>query len=87
VQYVCPVCNYDGLFEKPYNSEGYGSDEICPCCGYQFGYDDYPDPKTGQREWRKKWIDEGYKWFSRGRKPPEGWDAKKQLSCLNRNLL
>ena len=36
---TCPVCNYDGLFDPPYDENGYGSYEICPCCGFQFGLD------------------------------------------------
>ena len=39
---TCPVCGYDGLYEPPYNEKGSGSYEICPCCGFQFGYDDFP---------------------------------------------
>ncbi len=78
--YKCPVCNYKGLYEQPYNVQGYGSDEICPCCGFQFGYDDYPDKEIAQMNWRKKWIDGGFLWYSKSRMPPEEWDGHKQLN-------
>ena len=76
---ICPICNYDGLYEPPYDGRGVGSDEICPCCGFQFGCDDYPDKEKQIKQWRDKWIQEGCRWFSTGRKPPLGWKAKKQL--------
>ena len=80
----CPVCNYNGLIEPSYNLDGYASDEICPCCGFQFGYDDFPYKEVAFEKWRKKWIDEGLIWFSKGRLPPERWNAKKQLNEINR---
>ena len=66
---TCPVCNYDGLFEPPYDSQGYGSYEICPCCGFQFGYDDYPDTEQGIRNWKTKWIEGGSLLYSKTRIP------------------
>lgn len=82
MEYTCPVCNYKGLYEAPYNTDGYGSDEICPCCGFQFGYDDYPNKIEGQKKWRLNWINSGYPWFSKSRLAPNGWDGKKQLENL-----
>lgn len=38
-KHSCPVCEYQGLDEPPYDSEGWGSFEICPQCGTEFGYD------------------------------------------------
>lgn len=69
MKYVCLVCNYEGLFEPPYDESGIGSDEICPCCGFQFGYDDYPNKEAGITQWRENWIKGGCKWFSNSRKP------------------
>ena len=37
--YVCPVCDYPGLLEPAWVDD-VGSQEICPRCGTQFGYDD-----------------------------------------------
>ena len=41
--FVCPACGYDKLEEPPWrdpDAVGGGSDEICPNCKLQFGYDD-----------------------------------------------
>ena len=67
-QNICPVCSYDGLFDPHYDENGYGSYEICPCCGFQFGLDDYPDKDKGITEWRKKWEANGHPWFPKVRK-------------------
>lgn len=82
--YKCPVCNYGGLFEKPYDEDGIGSDEICPCCGFQFGYDDFPEKGRQISQWRENWRINGCKWFSKQRMPPENWNLKKQLQELPR---
>ena len=37
---ICPACGYDGLEEPPW-TDGSASDEICPSCGIQFGYEDF----------------------------------------------
>jgi hypothetical protein len=60
------------------------SDEICPCCGIHFGYDDVAsgDPAMRERvyrEWRVQWTAAGKKWWSQGREPPPGWDPRAQL--------
>lgn len=78
--YKCPVCNYKGLFEPAYNKSGYGSDDICPCCGFQFGYHDYPNKEENIKKWRENWINRGCPWHYRT--PPEGWDSKKQIEGL-----
>ena len=77
--YLCPICNYDGLYEKPYDDQGFGSDEICPCCGFQFGLDDYPNKEDGQEKWRKEWIEKGCPWFSKTRLPSQNWNPQNQL--------
>jgi rubredoxin len=38
--YMCLVCGYPYL-TKPYGDYFQPSYEICPSCGYQYGYDDY----------------------------------------------
>lgn len=63
-RYTCPVCYYPALDEAPYtwckmengNYIWAPSYEYCPCCGFQFGYHDYPDIKEGQDRWRQQWI-------------------------------
>lgn len=80
MKYICPVCNYDGLTEPPYNSRGYGSYEICMCCGFQFGYSDYPNGEKDILEWRKEWIKNGYPWSSKSEKPPLEWQGGNQVN-------
>lgn len=80
--YTCPVCGYGGLYDPPYNERGVGSDEICPCCGFQFGYDDYPEGPLAFKKWRQKWMEEGCIWFSKGRPSPDNWNAKEQLKTV-----
>jgi rubredoxin len=48
-RYLCPVCGYPELSEPPWNNES-PSDEICPSCGTQFGYDDVVGGDAGKRE-------------------------------------
>lgn len=37
MNYTCPVCYYDKLDESPYDETGFGSFNICPQCGTEFG--------------------------------------------------
>lgn len=72
----CRVC---GLFieDKPWGEDGNcPTYEYCPCCGVEFGYQDYTVEST--KEFRKKWIENGAKWDSLEEKP-ENWDLEKQL--------
>jgi hypothetical protein len=76
---ICPVCKYDGLLNPVYDNRGVGSDEICPCCGFQFGCDDFPNKDESIVKWRKHWISLGCKWFSRKTLPPIDWNAEEQM--------
>jgi hypothetical protein len=82
---MCPVCGYDSLFEPPWSGES-ASDEICPSCGFHFGYDDviaiHPSRAEAYREWRERWISAGMPWFSRGRPAPPSWDPRLQLTRI-----
>jgi hypothetical protein len=89
IDYVCLVCGYNKLIDPPYNRDGYASYEICPCCGFQYGYDDhgnrYKHNSVVQNIidiWRSNWIRSGCLWFSSREKPAE-WNPKKQLEKLN----
>ena len=55
---VCPVCGCGSLVEPAFNERGVGSDDICPCCGFQFGLDDFPyeDRERLIAEWRERWV-------------------------------
>lgn len=72
----CLICGFDRLEEPPYYEDYAGSNEICHCCGFEFGVDDYDcdefnhdqltDKEIVEKShilWRKKWIEEGFKLF------------------------
>jgi len=77
----CPVCGFDQLKERVNNNSS--SYEICPCCGFEFGFDD--DLKGNNYEiYRENWIEDGAQWFIKKQRP-ENWSLKQQL--LNINIL
>lgn len=53
MKYNCSVCGYNNLNFKPYYENGYASFQICPCCGFEFGYDDFPDKEKAFVEWQE----------------------------------
>ena len=75
--YTCPVCGFNGLEEDPYNQRNEASYEICPCCGFEFGFD-LADSKNLLIEYRRRWIKNGARWFIE-RLKPENWDLEAQL--------
>jgi hypothetical protein len=77
----CSVCGYLGLEHPPRGGDGGGSLEICPCCGFQHGFDD-DDRSVTPEAWRSEWIKGGLRWWSRGTAAPAGWDATAQLTSL-----
>lgn len=86
---ICLVCGYDNLDKAPYDKDGHGSDEICPCCGFQPNYDDdgywygYDSiVAIIHKIWRLNWIRSGYLWFPTEEKPAN-WDPIKQLQNLS----
>lgn len=86
-KYICPICGYDKLDECPYDIAGEPSFDICPCCGFEYGYDDMNSGFTFE-QYREKWIKDGCKWFDREGKP-ENWELNKQLRNIKsykRNL-
>jgi len=78
---LCPVCGYDRLEEPP---EDYN---ICPCCGTEFGYEDFAVTEDGRkRQWsrlRQRWIRRGMRWFSPVLASYPGWDPAQQLLRLD----
>lgn len=83
LEQLCPVCGFDGLDDPPWLDDS-PSDEICPSCGIQFGYDDAAGGDIGERRrvydaWRARWLSAGCPWTSRGREPPPSWDPHEQL--------
>lgn len=80
-KYICPVCGFNELAEPPYNVQRQPSHEVCPCCGFEFGFDDV---LKGQRfdSFRRRWIEKGAAWFWPEKKP-DNWDLDTQLKNLN----
>lgn len=70
MNYTCPVCGYDNLERPPADYH------ICPCCGTEFGYDDFT---FSHGELRKRWIANGMRWHRRRTGPPPGWNPITQL--------
>ena len=81
----CPVCGYCLDF-RPWTDLS-AADEMCPCCGIQFGYDDVAGGNIKKRQgvylsWRRRWIEAGMPWKSKGRKSPQNWDPSVQLARI-----
>jgi hypothetical protein len=86
-EHLCPACGFPVGFAPWVGLSA--SDEMCPCCLIQFGYDDYAEGDLRQRlevyaSWRRHWIAAGMPWKSKGRKPPPDWDPSAQLSRITR---
>jgi hypothetical protein len=64
MQYICPVCAYPELTHPPADYM------ICPCCGTEFGHDDFA---ASYEELRRAWLAAGAPWFSEETPPPPGW--------------
>jgi len=75
--YLCPVCSYRGLEHPPQDFT------ICPCCGTEFGLDDFAMfPEGTKRAWqelRRVWLENGGPWFDPGTPQPLGWDPLRQI--------
>ncbi|MGG5737376.1 hypothetical protein [Bacillus cereus group sp. IBL03679] len=80
MNFVCLVCGFNELLEPPYDEDGDPSYEICPCCGFQFGFDDCDQGHTFVK-YRKKWLEEGGVWFINESKPAE-WSLEEQLKNI-----
>jgi hypothetical protein len=80
MKYNCPVCGFDGLTEEPYDKHGCASFDICPSCGTEYGNTDF---NVSHKELRKKWVENGCKWYSKSKskidEKPADWDPHQQL--------
>lgn len=74
---MCPICGYPSLSEPAYDGP-VGSLEICPSCGYQFGYTD-DDQHISHDQWRQQWVDGGMVWDKGRSEPPANWNPQQQL--------
>lgn len=84
--HTCPVCGYPAL-DEPAWFAGHPSEDICPSCGTQFGYDDARGIDDESRrvvhaELRARWVASGCKWSSRDPRPT-GWDPQHQLAAVS----
>lgn len=79
--YRCPVCGYPDLEEPARFEDGYPSWEICPSCGFEFGYDD-DEAGRSYADWRQEWVAEGMPWRLRSHRKPADWDPQAQLRTL-----
>jgi len=68
--YTCPVCGYGHM---PYPAVRH---EICPCCGTEFGFDDYCQ---SHRALRNAWLANGGRWFSPVHPRPKDWNPFMQV--------
>jgi hypothetical protein len=81
MSYICTICGYSELEEAPWGDDGKTpSFSICDCCGVEFGYEDATE--EGKLQYRKQWIDSGFRWFEESKKPG-GWNPKIQLKKIN----
>jgi hypothetical protein len=55
MKFICPVCDWPNLREKPDCSF-----EICPQCGTEFGYD---DAGASHADLRAEWVAGGRKFW------------------------
>ena len=70
MKYLCTVCGYDQLRRPPKNYH------ICPCCGTEFGNDDFD---VSHEMLRSEWVARGMGWFSRRNPAPANWSPVAQL--------
>ncbi len=74
--YPCLICGFKGLETSPvYNGEYQKTFDICPCCGFEFGYSEDHDVSLGFivtpdhlieaafQLYRKQWIEGGMKLY------------------------
>ncbi|QCT75483.1 hypothetical protein [Macrococcoides canis] len=87
--YQCLVCGFSFLEEQPYDKDYVGSFEICGCCGFQYGYDDYDRPDINYKQlskeeavmlshkiYREEWRQQGFPVFD-----PSLFDKRDLLNC------
>lgn len=79
MNHPCPVCGWPELREPPRNKFGHSSFEICPSCGFEFGFDD-DDLGLTYKEARARWIAAGMPWWSPSRPGPVDWNPEQQLA-------
>jgi len=85
---VCLACGFD-LKAVPWWPRERSWEEICVCCGIQYGLDDViardgiAERVEAYAVWRKAWVLKGMPWFSLGASPLGAIDFEKNLSDLD----
>lgn len=67
--------------QPPYCTHfGCPSYELCPCCGFEYGFDDEPGSGAGVsfEDYLSEWVNNGCAWFIPSQQP-SGWSLKTQL--------
>ena len=82
MKHVCLVCGWPELLDPPRSPAGVASFEICPSCGFEFGYDDDAKGLTYAQA-RARWIAGGMPWWSKSRSAPVGWNPSQQLARIH----
>ncbi len=78
-QHTCRIC---GLYieESPWGQDGLSPTyEICPCCGVEFGNEDYTIESV--KSYRREWMNKGSNWFEPIEKP-KNWNIEEQLKNI-----
>jgi len=74
---ICFVCGCIGVESRDaFNCSTFN---ICPCCGAEFGYEDYTLEST--RRYRAAWLASGATWRDSEAKPAK-WDVDTQLANI-----
>lgn len=77
--YNCRVCGFM-LDCLPWGRFGTTpTEDICPCCGVQFGVMD--ETPLLARQARQEWLNDGAHWFDLSKKP-EHWNLEEQLKMI-----
>lgn len=86
--YICRICGLDisqfNPEQPPWDPNEIASDDICPCCGVHFGYQDCK--LTAIKKYRQKWLDNGALWCEPKEKP-ENWSLEEQLKNIAKEFL
>lgn len=82
--YICPICGYDRLPEPPRDEHGCPTYVICPCCGFEFGFDDDSEGHT-YSTYRQHWIDRGFPFFN-AKKRPANWNIRTMKRQLENTI-